>query len=122
MIDVDHNGGVECWEFIKALSKGDDYDRAVDGSSSKGGGLGSGRLNADGTLKDCYKKNFHVPTENPLALHIPFFPQARFSMYPNVPFTSGPPSWSDFCIRIIKSAIASSSPREFSVGTWKFFL
>lgn len=58
MIDVDHNGGVESWEFIKALAKGDDYDRPVN-DTGMGGGLGGGRLNADGTLKDEYKPGFN---------------------------------------------------------------
>jgi len=55
MIDVDHNGAVESWEFIKALAKGNDFDRpVVDGG--RNAGLGGGRLNADGTLKDQYRE------------------------------------------------------------------
>ena len=50
MIDQDHDGKIQAWEFVHALSTGDDYDRPVMGG---GGGnmLGSGRLNADGSLK-----------------------------------------------------------------------
>ena len=42
-------GLIECYEFIRALSRGDDYDRAIGGGG--GGGLGGGRLNPDGSLK-----------------------------------------------------------------------
>jgi Ca2+-binding EF-hand superfamily protein len=55
MIDVDHDGNVESWEFIRALSKGDDFDRPVMGGGAPNGGLGGGRLNPDGSLKAEYK-------------------------------------------------------------------
>jgi hypothetical protein len=58
-IDVDHNGSVESWEFVKALSRADDFDRPVKGGSSKSKGLGRGRLNMDGSFKDEFKPGFN---------------------------------------------------------------
>ncbi|KAH8048933.1 hypothetical protein JL722_12168 [Aureococcus anophagefferens] len=50
MIDADHDGAIECYEFIRALSRKDDYDRPIGGGGG-GGGLGQGRLNPDGSAK-----------------------------------------------------------------------
>ena len=57
MIDSDHNGTIECWEFVRALALGDDYDRPIGGGSGGGGTrLGQGRLNPNGSLKDSFKE------------------------------------------------------------------
>jgi Ca2+-binding EF-hand superfamily protein len=61
MIDVDHNGKIECWEFLRALSRGDDYDRPIMGGGMGGGqagGLGAGRLNPDGSLKEEFTEGY----------------------------------------------------------------
>ncbi|KAH8099120.1 hypothetical protein JL720_2100 [Aureococcus anophagefferens] len=51
MIDADHDGAIECYEFIRALSRKDDYDRPIGGGGG-GGGLGQGRLNRTAAAAD----------------------------------------------------------------------
>ena len=69
MIDSDHNGTIECWEFVRALALGDDYDRPIGGSGGSGG-LGGGRLNPNGTLKDAIKEH-EEPVEEPVEETLP---------------------------------------------------
>lgn len=64
MIDADHDGAIECFEFLRALARKDDYDRPV-GGGGLAGGLGQGRLNPDGSVKEAPKAEEPPPPDAP---------------------------------------------------------